>query len=73
MAEEVTIISEHKIDRIRPDGRTETLIAVTYRVEGMLPRTVLLPEREYSDTKLREVIREDLKRAREAKARTLKL
>lgn len=55
------------------EGEPEAEIRVTYRVKGLPPGLLTIPEKEWTAEKEVELIREDVKKRRETRPTTIRL
>jgi len=73
LPKEVTILSETEIVTYPRIGEEKRQIAVTYVAPGFPPRTIFIPAEEYSEERVKELIKEDLKQLKKRKVRTVRL
>jgi len=69
----VKILSEFEFDTYPKIGETKRVVAVTYQIEGMSPRTVWIDKDKYTDENLKKLIQEDLEKAKKGGVRELTL
>ena len=71
--EEVEIIDERVVTLLNENLEPYEAVMVTYRYKDYPPDVVIVPKSEYSDEKLREIIKKRIERFIKRQPRKLKL
>lgn len=70
---EVKILDQREVVHFPKPGHPQLLFAVTYAVGNGIPGVVYIPKEEFSDERMRNEIREQLKRSSTEGPRIVKL